>query len=297
MEQQNSQRRPSSRRVTLIAISCVLAFGLFGGLKDQVPAGWPRGLFAAAVFGYFAWTLWLLAKRNKQADGDFLRLMLFKASRADEKLPDQSTPQRITGDYAPLRHSMAKAGDRYELPTPVAAAPVRLDSPATDVMTDLRRVSAVTVNSETLIADANQVMIARNVRNLFVVDDARQVFGIVTATDLLNERPIQVAQARGIRYDKVVVRDIMTPADRLEVLDLHDVLRARVGDVVATLKIAGRQHALIVEVEGTEGRASCRRTVRGIFSLTQIARQLGIPPQPVHDIARTFADIEAVIAS
>jgi hypothetical protein len=39
------------------------------------------------------------------------------------------------------------------------------------------------------------------------------------------------------------------------------------------------------------------RTICGIFSLTQIARQLGIPQQQVHDIARTFAEIEAVIAS
>lgn len=235
------------------------------------------------------------APRQASRKDDFLRLMLFKASHTSENLSGLPTPQRMTGEYAPLRHSMAKAGDRYDLPMPDAAAPVRLDSPATDVMTDLRRVSAVTVGRDTSIVDANQMMIARNVRGLFVVDDARQVFGIVTATDLMNERPIQIAQARGIRYDEVVVRDIMTPADRLEVLAFHDVLRARVGDVVATLKVAGRQHALIVE--GTEGDASRRRTVRGIFSLTQIARQLGIPPQPAHDIARTFADIEAVIAS
>jgi hypothetical protein len=35
--------------------------------------------------------------------------------------------------------------------------------------------------------------------------------------------------------------------------------------------------------------------VRGIFSITQIARQLGLP---IHapEIARTFAEIEAVLA-
>ena len=40
-----------------------------------------------------------------------------------------------------------------------------------------------------------------------------------------------------------------------------------------------------------------QQSVRGIFSLTQIARQLGIPPQQIHDIARTFAEIQAAIAS
>lgn len=78
-------------------------------------------------------------------------------------------------------------------------------------------------------------------------------------------------------------------------LDFHDVQRARVGDVVATLRLAGRQHALAVEA--TEGATIRQQTVRGIFSLMQISRQLGIPPQQIHDIARTFAEIEAAIAS
>ena len=65
--------------------------------------------------------------------------------------------------------------------------------------------------------------------------------------------------------------------------------------MVATLRLAGRHHALVVEA--IKGAPNSELTVRGIFSLTQIARQLGIPPQPIHDIARTFAEIEAVIAS
>jgi CBS-domain-containing membrane protein len=131
------------------------------------------------------------------------------------------------------------------------------------------------------------------VRALFAVDEARQVLGVITATDLFGERPMQFAQGRGIRHDEVAVRDIMTPADRLEVLQLRDVLAARVGDVVATLRFAGRQHALVVDGQGVPGR----HTICGVFSLTHIGRSLGIPAQQVHDIARTFAEIEALIAS
>jgi hypothetical protein len=43
--------------------------------------------------------------------------------------------------------------------------------------------------------------------------------------------------------------------------------------------------------------ASATRVVRGIFSLTQIARQLGLPEPTSHDVARTFADIEAAIGA
>jgi CBS domain-containing protein len=225
----------------------------------------------------------------------FLRLMLFHDRGWVGDEPDKGSPDRATGDFAALRHSMAKRGVRYTLPLPRSAAAVRLDSPANEVMTDLRRIAAATIDGDTSIDTANGAMIARSVRALFVTGEARQVHGIITSTDIQGEKPIQFAQERGIRHGDVLVRDIMTPADRLEILDFRDVERARVGDVVATLRLAGRQHALVVEqtAETPPGQAN----VRGIFSLTQIARQLGIPSQQVHDIANTFAEIEAVIGS
>ena len=83
---------------------------------------------------------------------------------------------------------------------------------------------------------------------------------------------------------------MMTPQEILEVLDLAAVRAAKVGHVVATLRQAGRQHALVVEHDG-EGRQS----VRGVFSATQIARQLGVAI-PTSEVARTFSEIEAQLA-
>jgi CBS domain-containing protein len=235
-------------------------------------------------------------RRDEAAHKDhFLQLMFFQASSAGGGGAPEPIAVQMTGDYLPLRHSMAKAGDQYTLPLPNAATPVRLDSPALHVMTDLRKVGAVTIDGDASIDTANRTMIEQRVRALFVVGEARQVLGIITATDVLGERPIQFAQARGIRHHDVVVRDIMTPAERLEVLNLRDVEGARVGDMIATLKVAGRQHALAVET--IADKTAVRKAVCGIFSLTQLARQLGIPQHQMHDIARTFAEIEAVIGS
>ena len=224
----------------------------------------------------------------------FLQLMFFQASHEPAAAHDRPALPPLTGDFAPLRNARMGADETYRLPLPGASAPLRPDSPAIEVMTDLRRVPALTVDRGASIAEANRVMIARSVRALFVIDGTREMVGIVTATDTLGERPIQFAQARGVRYDEVSVRDIMTPADRVEVLDLRDVMRARVGDIVATLRTAGRQHALVAEM--ADGATPGPQTICGIISLTRIGRRLGLPPQPVHDIARTFGEIEALIA-
>ena len=83
----------------------------------------------------------------------------------------------------------------------------------------------------------------------------------------------------------------MTPGSAIEVLQMNDVLRAKVGQILETLKQSGRQHALVVDQDTVTGR----QMVRGVFSASQIARQLGIPMQTT-EVARTFAEIEAVIA-
>lgn len=193
--------------------------------------------------------------------------------------------------YRALPQSKLKAEAAYRLPDPTLAPPVDADSPAVEVMTDLRRIAAVTVAFDALIDDANQKMIDHGVRTLMVVDDHRHVIGIVTSTDILGEKPMQITHERGIRHAEILVRDVMTPPDRLEVIDLQVVLNARVGDVLETLKRARRQHALVVDQA-----AGGRQMVRGIFSATQIARQLDIAPSPP-EIGHTFSEIETAIGA
>lgn len=170
------------------------------------------------------------------------------------------------------------------------AQQVDLDSPAIEVMTDLKRVQAITIGPDASIEAVNMAMLRNNVRSLLVADEKRCVLGIITSTDTLGEKPMKVVRERGIRHDELLVRDIMTPRERLEVISLSAVLAAEVGHVVATLKRSGRQHALVADDD-----ASGRQMIRGIFSASQVARQLGAPLQ-TSEIASTFAEIEAAIA-
>ncbi|HZE60427.1 MAG TPA: CBS domain-containing protein, partial [Burkholderiales bacterium] len=163
---------------------------------------------------------------------------------------------------------------------------VTLESPALGVMTDFTRATPATIRPQAPLAGANQFMITRGVRLLLVVDEHESVLGVLTANDLLGERPMLAATGRGVRRDELTAADVMTPAERVEVVELAEVERARVGHVLETLRGAGRQHALVVDAESM---------VRGIFSISQIARQLGVSVQAGGEVALTFSEIEAAL--
>jgi predicted transcriptional regulator len=158
-------------------------------------------------------------------------------------------------------------------------------------MTDLSRQPAACIDAGALVAEAKQSMIYRGVRMLFVTDENRQLQGIITANDILGERPILASQNRGVPREELRVAHIMTPVERLDTIALSMVTRAEVGHVVATLKACTRQHAFVVD-----RNAAGRQIICGVFSATQIARQLGVDINTA-ETARTFAEIEAIIAS
>lgn len=192
--------------------------------------------------------------------------------------------------YHALKSAPLKSGSSCVRPVQSLPERVKLSSPATDVMTDLTKVSVVSVRAKTSMDRANAKMIRYGVRMLLVLDDNEQVAGLITASDILGEKPMRFLQNMGGTHADIMVRDIMTTQRELEVLNVADVRNAKVGDIVATLKQANRQHSLVVS-EGADGR----QAVCGLFSITQIARQLGAQVQSF-ELARTFSEIEAAIA-
>jgi CBS domain-containing protein len=194
----------------------------------------------------------------------------------------------VSREFDPLPIRELGAGAGFRRPTQSQAARVALESPALHVMTDLARVAPAAIRPDAPLNGANQFMITRGVRLLLVVDEQHEsVLGVITANDLLGERALQMAASRGLRMSELQVADVMTPAARVEALALADVESARVGHVLETLRRLGRQHVLVIDAE---------RKVRGILSLSQIARQLGLTVASAGEVARTFAEIEAALA-
>lgn len=191
-------------------------------------------------------------------------------------------------DFRPLPARALSGNVLVARPAPPKA--VTPDSPAADAMTDLRFNIPATIDQQLSMDAAHAYMIQRGVRLLLVLNSERSLAGIVTATDVLGDKPLRVIQERRVRHGDILVSDIMTPLDKLDAIELATVLRARVGEVVASLKESGRQHTLVVETD-REGRT----LVCGIFSRSQIERQLGVAIG-AEGGARSFAEIEAAIA-
>lgn len=191
--------------------------------------------------------------------------------------------------FEPLQLSMLAPGTGFSRPYFYSPNPVEISSSALEVMTDLRYVPAATSRAEVSVAHASQKMIARGVRLLLIIGSADDVVGLITARDLDGSRIKEAADTTGLSPEELTVGDIMT--SDIEVLPLNAVFHARVGDIVETLKHSGRQHALVVDEEPfTE-----KPMIRGVFSASQIARQLGIVSGP-YDLSQTFAQIDQAIS-
>jgi CBS domain-containing protein len=188
-------------------------------------------------------------------------------------------PMRVLGSPAYCRPPA-----RQPLPT------VKADSPALLAMTDLRKVPPATIARGASLHEADRIMRACGVRLLVVVGPEHMIEGLITARDTQGERPVKLLLERRGKYEDLCVEDLMVPLAAIEVLDLATVQHAEVGHVVATLKDVGRQHALVVE-RGAQGEEQ----LCGVFSATQIGRQLGMDIA-IFDVAHTFAQIAAHLA-
>jgi CBS-domain-containing membrane protein len=178
----------------------------------------------------------------------------------------------------------------YFEPSQELPAHVEERSPAILVMTDLRHQIAVTIEPNTSIAWALHRMKTIGVRLLFVINADKQILGLITSTDILGEKPLQFHRELRLHYEEIMVRDIMTPQRGLEVLQMEDVLNASVGDIVATLQTVGRRHALVMDNDARNHV----QAIRGIFSASQISKQLDLVIDPI-GVAQTFVEVEIAL--
>lgn len=173
-------------------------------------------------------------------------------------------------EYAALSFIPVQPGTSYVHP-PEPPEIVHLDSPALDVMTDFKIVHAITATAEMTIDDALEHMKTSGVRLLLVTGEAEQIVGLITAKDIQGERPIKFVEKARTPRSEISVEMIMTPQESITTFNIISVRNAQVGHIVETLNQLRRQHMLVVEVD----EQIQDQVLRGIFSTSQISKQLG----------------------
>ncbi len=172
---------------------------------------------------------------------------------------------------------------------PITPEVVHASEPALSVMTDLSFTLAYTTTANIAINEALEKMIHCGVRMLLVVDPNSNVVGLITARDIMGDKPVSFSSKEKIPRAKICVGDIMTSRANVQVLSMKEVERATIGDIVVTLREAGHQHALVVE-QDPDGQTM----IRGIFSTTHIGYKLGVDIQPTGAV-QSFAELETVL--
>ena len=192
-------------------------------------------------------------------------------------------------EFQNLPHQLLALKTRITRDFDGANQAISLEDSAISIMTDFNHVRPFLISASATIGDINQKMIACGVRLLFVADAHGVLQGLVTYNDLFGDKPVRYVQEHGGQHHEITTSDIMTPLSHLEALQRSDILKARIGDIVKTIKDSGRQHLLVVE-DIAEGE----QIVSGLFSSTHIEKQLDIKIE-VSPRANTFADLERAL--
>jgi len=160
-------------------------------------------------------------------------------------------------------------GDRLPIP---GAEPwhVRAADPAMSVMIDFRSRSSVTVTESATLDDALGHMKHTGVRCAFVVDDKKSaVVGMLTAYDIMGEKPQQQMHFTGLARADLRVSDIMQKLKDWRVATIEDIDRSSVADVLDVFIRADVTHLPVME----KSEAGEQR-LRGLLSFAKVKRLL-----------------------
>lgn len=151
-------------------------------------------------------------------------------------------------------------------PPQTGAWHVKLTDPARSVMTDFNEHGIVSVRRDDPIDAALDHMRHAGVRSAFVLDEPRaRVLGLITAYDIMGEKPLRTAQDANMRRDEVLVRHLMESTLDWSLLRFEDLAHFCVSDVLDAFKRSRRTHLPVVE-----NAAGAR--LRGVFSSAKLLR-------------------------
>jgi CBS-domain-containing membrane protein len=142
--------------------------------------------------------------------------------------------------------------------------------PALSVMTDFLERSSVTVPAAAGIDAALEHMKHTGVRSAFAVDEAqRLVLGLITAYDIMGEKPMRSIRSMDVTRAQLQVKDVMTALADLRVVDIRQIEAGTIGDLARLFAESQLTHIPVVETDGRGGQR-----LRGMLSAARVKRVL-----------------------
>lgn len=153
-------------------------------------------------------------------------------------------------------------------------------SPATEFFTDFKKHRPVIIEGSTPAIDVEMLMRKAHVRMKLVVDSDNEFIGTISTEDL-SEQNFMIRIANGDRLPDITVSDMMCPKQAILALDLEQLERSSIRDIIEALQRSGQQHCLIVDRSLDH--------IRGLISASDVARRLHMPIKI--ERVPTFVDI------
>lgn len=188
--------------------------------------------------------------------------------------------------YPALSTFSLKANVGYFHPTELPEI-IHWDDPALQAMVDFKYIKAETISAHDPIDTALMAIKNCQYHTLLVIDHDRKVVGIVSAEDLLGEKPLKVIQEKRLPRAEISVGMVMIPQADLIAIDQENLRHAKVGHIVETLH-ANKQHFILIIKSDEKNNHS----VRGLFSISQISKQLGQDVTKDLSEARSIAELQ-----
>lgn len=145
---------------------------------------------------------------------------------------------------------------------------VKLSDPAISVMTDFRERAFFKIEADEHIDEALRKMRHAGLRAAFVMDKrGDRLLGMVTAYDVMGEKPLRFMQGSGATHNDILVSDIMEGLGEMAILDMGELAHATVQSVLDALQKSGRTHLPVMEHAAGEPPH-----LRGLFSSAKVLR-------------------------
>jgi CBS domain-containing protein len=146
---------------------------------------------------------------------------------------------------------------------------IHIDDNAQNAMIDFRKTKALQLTSSELIADARALMEAAGINLVLIVDEQDHLIGTLSLEAIISRKTIKLIESKRTQRDKMSVKEIMTKLGDIPTIELSRLEAAKVGHIVATLKMLHRHYLLVFESGIND--SIC---VRGIFTVSALSKML-----------------------